>query len=518
MKIFSLKNLGRLRLVFSGVFLLTFTALFSGFIVFKSDAFLITHWQVMPRVLTAVALSGLSTISAMLVIAMVTAFCGRIYCSWICPLGLLQDLIERLSHKISGKKRRYRKANLPLRLAVFIAVAILLFNGFILVMAYLEPYSLFGKIASGVIHAVLVLFNQSTLELEQNGSNFIYNATFFLAISGGILLALAVISAWFGRIFCNTLCPAGTLLSAIAAKSGRRLNIDPELCVNCGKCEQLCNANCINAAEHKIDFLNCFMCLECVSACPKNAIKMYRRRKSDLQNIDMPDQQDRRKILIAAGVAGVSAWGVSKLVNKAGKVPDDAIAPPGAGSVEKFLATCTGCGLCVSNCPGGCLQPASGEYGWKGFMLPTMKFSGKTAGKCEYECAKCSNLCPTGALQKLTRPEKKRCRIGMAYFYPDNCLAYVQGKSCGACQEHCPTAALTMIPGPKGATIPSVNQDLCIGCGNCEYACPVTPKAIRVKGLKKHTQAADKNQYAEQQTAKTPQEGLDFLQNLTDEE
>jgi formate hydrogenlyase subunit 6/NADH:ubiquinone oxidoreductase subunit I len=151
-------------------------------------------------------------------------------------------------------------------------------------------------------------------------------------------------------------------------------------------------------------------------------------------------------------------------------------------------------------------------------MLPTMKFSGKNPGKCEYNCHRCSSICPTGALRKLNRAEKKRCRIGMAYFYSNTCLAYQEGKSCGACQEHCPTSALTMIPGPKGATIPSVNQDLCIGCGNCEYACPVDPKAIRVKGLKKHTLAADKTKYAEQQPTKKPQEGLDFLQNLQDEE
>ena len=62
--------------------------------------------------------------------------------------------------------------------------------------------------------------------------------------------------------------------------------------------------------------------------------------------------------------------------------------------------------------------------------------------------------------------------------------------SCGACSEHCPTQAVSMVPYKNGLTIPSVNPDICVGCGGCEYVCPVRPfRAIYIEGNPEHLQA-----------------------------
>ncbi len=512
MKVFSLKNLKYLRWIFALAMLITFTAVFSGMLG-RSSLFNVTRWQFLPRILCTIALSGITTISAMMIVAIITSFCGRIYCSWICPLGLLQELLEQINHRFFRKKpRRYHRVNPVLRVAFFSVLIILFFSTFAIFLGYLEPYSLFGKSVATASRSIISYLNTKIFHLPQTEVYYTEAAAIYLAVACGIILALAVLVFFKGRIFCNTICPTGTLLAALASRSGRRLNIQSDKCVQCGKCEALCNANCINVAEKRIDFINCFMCLDCVANCPTGAIKLMRRRKNDLKDADVPQDKERRNMLLAAGLAGFGAYAAGKVIKNASTVPEGAIAPPGAGSVEAFLSHCTGCGLCISNCRGGCLQPATTEYGWKGFMLPTMKFSGKNPGKCEYECSRCSNICPTGALRPLPKKIKQRTRIGMAHFFPDLCVAYKNGKDCGACGEHCPTGALKMVAGPNNAaTIPDVITDLCIGCGNCEFACPVKPLgAIRVKGAKVQDMAVDPEEIRKQEPQKEAPSAIPF--------
>ena len=329
-------------------------------------------------------------------------------------------------------------------------------------------------------------------------------------LNQGLVLAIAALTVWKGRFFCNAICPAGTLLTGVSLRSGVRINIDQSKCINCRQCEKVCNAHCINISEHKIDFSRCFMCLECMNICPTDAIGMINRRKNDLQNADLPELPERRKLLITAGVTGAIAIAAGKTIQN--KVPTPiAILPPGAGSAKEFLARCTGCGLCISNCRGGCLQPAVSEYGWRGFMLPTMKFSGTNPGKCEYNCKNCMSNCPTGALRDMSLKNKQRCRIGMAKFNASLCVAYLDGKPCGACAEHCPTGALKMVAGPhEHALVPQVITDLCIGCGNCQYACPVSPQAIIVEAVKQQTQAADPAEYHKNSEVKTAPDSIPF--------
>jgi ferredoxin len=164
-----------------------------------------------------------------------------------------------------------------------------------------------------------------------------------------------------------------------------------------------------------------------------------------------------------------------------------AVLPPGAISLAHFQSRCTACQLCVANCPDQVLRPSVTEHGLAGFLQPYQDFD---VAFCSYNCSNCSQVCPTGAIRPVTVEERRLVRTGVANFFIDRCVVNVKGTSCGACSEHCPTQAVHMIPWKNGLTIPEVDPKLCVGCGGCEFICPVRPdKAIVVAGLSAHERA-----------------------------
>ncbi|MBE0642331.1 MAG: 4Fe-4S dicluster domain-containing protein, partial [Bacteroidales bacterium] len=130
--------------------------------------------------------------------------------------------------------------------------------------------------------------------------------------------------------------------------------------------------------------------------------------------------------------------------------------------------------------PTGVLQPSLNEYGWLNVMQPVMD---PHTGYCNYECVRCLEVCPTGAITRLSPEEKKKVQIGRTRFIEELCVVTKDNTACGACSEHCPTKAVNMIPWKGGKlTIPNVDNTICVGCGACEFACPTTPRSIVVDG------------------------------------
>ena len=149
--------------------------------------------------------------------------------------------------------------------------------------------------------------------------------------------------------------------------------------------------------------------------------------------------------------------------------------PPGAPDRKTFLSRCTACGLCVSHCSTGVLRPSLGEYGALNALRPVMRFD---IAACSFDCSRCNNLCPTGALEPLTIAEKRQTVIGRANVIAGNCIG------CGACAKACPRKAITMTELASGHRLARVDEALCIGCGVCQNVCPAYPyKAIYVDGL-----------------------------------
>lgn len=202
--------------------------------------------------------------------------------------------------------------------------------------------------------------------------------------------------------------------------------------------------------------------------------------REDASNTDFTDKSKRNFLK-----AGILALVSTPLITKANdpKVKQHnfelrgPISPPGSLSVDHLKGKCIGCQLCISTCPSKVLQPSFMQYGFTGMMMPLMD---NTISFCNYECVKCTEVCPTGALVPLTAEQKKTTQIGRVFFNRNLCVVKKKEKSCGSCSEHCPTQAVYMVPYIKGLTIPETNTDICIGCGACEYACPVSDPHVAI--------------------------------------
>lgn len=466
--------------------------------------------QVVPAVLQFIQKPGW-IIAGFVVILLITMLMGRLYCSTVCPLGLIQDVFSRMRKKIQKKPRfielpNYRKT----RYTIFILTLICAVSGVMLPLSLLDPFSLSGKFVNAFVQPLVVLLNNGISAAFAQAGNYnvppyvyrLHTVDFYL-ISVILFAAIGYISYQKGRWFCNILCPVGTFLGILARIAPKKIKIDETACKGCGVCERVCKAGCIDTKSHQIDFERCVVCYNCIDVCPTGVI--YQNKKNLKPVTKKKPVTVSRKGFLGIGAvlalqgiqqkAAKKETGESRIaVNR--KVP---VTPPGSGGVERFTELCTACQQCTGQCPSLVLQPSFTEYGFLGIMQPVMNFS---FGYCNFECTLCTEICPTGALLPLHIKEKKLKQLGKVTFVKDNCIVETKGTECGACSEHCPTKAVTMVP-YKNLKLPEIKEKICIGCGACEYACPVKPyKAIYVEGNKTHCLAeSPSNENATQKEA-----------------
>ena len=138
-------------------------------------------------------------------------------------------------------------------------------------------------------------------------------------------------------------------------------------------------------------------------------------------------------------------------------------------------------------CITGGLQPTLLSAGIEGIWTPMLV---SRVGYCEYSCTLCGQVCPTQAIENLALPKKRKIVIGLAFVDPSRCIPFAQGTPCIVCEEHCPTPKKAIVfeerpgKGEKPVKVPVVVTDLCIGCGICEFKCPVVDLAgIRVTSI-----------------------------------
>jgi ferredoxin len=416
---------------------------------------------------------------------------GRVYCSIICPMGIFQDIAGRCS---KGRQRTYRKNNPVLRLSVLAVSLALFLSGFALMVGTLDPYSAYGRIAAHIFKPVYMLFNNVLAYLLNHLGNYaLYRVevtvislfSFIVAVLTFVIIGVAAYAK--GRLYCNAVCPVGTVLGFLNKYSLFKIRIDGNKCAACGVCEKRCKASCINAETKTIDYSRCVNCFNCINNCGKKAISFSAgKNTSNVHNTIVPQTIDdgKRNFILAGLITVITAPAIFAQTKKERRT---AISPPGAVSAERLLKHCTFCHLCVSKCPARALKPAFMEYGVGGMMMPVMSFE---KGFCNFDCTICANVCPTRALLPLTKEQKHRLQVGRVVFVPERCVVNTKGTSCGACSEHCPTQAVKMIAYKNGLTIPSVDAGICVGCGGCEYICPVRPyRAIFVEGNTVHRQA-----------------------------
>ncbi|MCC8173793.1 MAG: 4Fe-4S dicluster domain-containing protein [Odoribacter sp.] len=423
---------------------------------------------------------------------------GRLYCSSICPMGIFQDIVAWLSKRINKKKKyKYSPARTVLRWSVFGLVLITFLLGFPLLLSLLDPYSAYGRISTNLFKPVYLAGNNLLAWIFTNMGNYrfyfvevyLYHLTSFL-IALLTFFGIGYLAYRYGRLYCNTICPVGTLLGAASPFSLLKAEFDIDKCTRCGKCAMKCKSSCISIKGYKIDHSRCVVCFNCVDVCPCDAMH-YTIHKSKSRIAEKAEKKEtadlsKRQFLTTALLTAVAIPKAKAdtvlhyLANNTPYKKEFAISPPGSISHKHLSKHCTACYLCVSKCPANIIVPSFMEYGLGGMMQPVVKFD---KGFCNFDCTICSDICPNGAIRPLTKQEKHLTQIGKVVFIKDNCIVYTDETSCGACSEHCPTQAVSMVPYKNGLTIPQTNQNICVGCGGCEYVCPVRPfRAIYIEG------------------------------------
>ncbi|SPD72849.1 Ferredoxin-type protein [uncultured Desulfobacterium sp.] len=425
---------------------------------------------------------------------------GRVYCSFLCPLGGFFDIIIFVRRKIRKVKFRYTKAHNFLRYSVLLITVIALVTTGMTLITILDPFSNFGRIITCLARPVFISLNNLTATTLEHFDIYSVAPFTYKPIQISILLYTAiffavatVLSLIRGRLYCNTICPVGSLFGLVSYLSAFKFRVDKELCTGCGLCEKVCKSNCIDSVNNSIDFSRCVCCFNCYDSCPAGAILYSHSAIDRNRTISAGRGKEGRRaflamILLLAIRPVRNALAQNRIVvYKMNLIPvrkNVAVTPPGSKGIARFRGSCTACYLCVSVCPGQVIQPSLLESG--AILLPVMD---NRKGFCNYECKKCSEICPSGAILPISLEEKKLTQIGIAKFIKDNCVVVTQKTECCACSEHCPTKAVHEVI-ENNLRLPQVNEEICVGCGACEHVCPALPhKAIYVEGNYLHKTA-----------------------------
>ena len=444
-------------------------------------------------------------VAVVVLLLLLTLLFGRVYCSVICPLGVMQDIISWINGK-RGKKNRYRFTYSPaknwLRYGVLALFIVLLVAGVNSLVSLIAPYSAYGRIAANLLAPVYQLGNNLFAWFAERADSYAFYSTEVwirsaatFAVAAVTFIVVAILAWKNGRTWCNTICPVGTVLGFVSRFSVFAPVINTEKCRNCGLCGRQCKSACINMKEHEIDYSRCVACMDCIEACKENAIHyVYRYGKKTSGKTEMTDK-GRRAFMTSAAIAVSTAalkaqdikmdGGLAEIERATKPERKTPLVPAGAISQKHFSQHCTACQLCVSNCPNGVLRPSTSLHT---FMQPEMSYE---RGYCRPECTNCSQVCPAGAIKPISVEEKSSIQIGHAVVNLDNCVVNTDGVSCGNCARHCPAGAIKLVrknPDDNDSLrIPVVNEERCIGCGACENLCPARPfTAIHIEGHEVH--------------------------------
>jgi ferredoxin len=451
--------------------------------------------------------AGIGAVMVLGILALSLIF-GRVFCSILCPLGTLQELLWRGGNFLRGRRRAGTRppaaANFPaggaghrgdprksprpgvppgLRYAAPLLTGLGLAFSFSPLMAAFDPLSNFGR----GLGALLSPGNPVSLVLA-------------------LPLVLILVLAFFrGRLWCRC-CPVGLTLGLLSPAAPLGMRISPR-CISCGICEKKCPAACIDSREKRIDGGRCVLCFSCAASCPRGGAGYGLRGKAALSG------ESRRiflktagrasflcgavylagpslRLLAPGGSGGPGGAGGPGSRSAAGMTEAGApeaggpILPPGALNGKRYRARCIGCQACVAACPAGIIAPRDSSR-------PSLNYE---AAGCQYNCVECGKVCPTGAIRRLDPEEKHRTRIALSSLNFERCVVNTKRESCGACAEVCPTGAITMTAyGESGVpwlTRPIFGEPYCIGCGLCYAACPAEPRALDIRAAAEQTLTA----------------------------
>ncbi|MGD0230509.1 MAG: 4Fe-4S binding protein [Syntrophorhabdales bacterium] len=448
---------------------------------FRADPLVALSYLFSAKTFTILLLPGLFVL-------VTSAFLGRFFCGWICPLGTLIDLVTKRIPK--GKPLPLLKGRLKYYLLFIILFAALfsvnlagIFDPIAILVRFLtfSFYPLFGYLAKAGWVGLYGLLGDWRDHLEpgyQLLKDYVlpFRDTFYplALVSLLFLMAIIFLERFERRNWCRNICPLGTLLGLVGRLSFLR-RLPARLCADCGDCTDHCPTSLDDGVFRKE---NCVLCLDCVRKCAQGRAAFRLRLPARREPLFSPG----RRVFVTGLVSGlfVSRMLGANLPTRETRL----LRPPGVLKEEDFLKRCVRCGECMKVCLRSALYPASLQAGIYGLYTPTIV---PRLGYCEYNCNLCGQVCPTGAIPNLPLGVKKKAVIGCAVVDRNHCLPYARKMNCMVCEEHCPipdkairfeTVRETDYDG-KTVVLkrPYVVDDLCTGCGICEYVCPLEEKA-----------------------------------------
>ena len=449
-----------------------------------------------------------------LVIALVA---GRLWCGWICPMG---TLLGWFRFRAAGK----RAARVPARLRsvkyVLLGTIVTMAALGSLTLLVLDPIALLTRtfttsLIPGLDYVVTAVETQllswgvgggavAWFEGKVRGPVLpVYQPHYAQAVGIFLVfLTIVLLNVFTDRFWCRYLCPLGALLG-LASKVQVLRPLAGDGCGSCSVCAGACRVGAIEAgaaaapgganagqggaaARARVVTSECTMCLDCLVACPRGdgmSLGIARRPGP------WAEYDPGRRQLVTAAAFGVGAVALLGTGVWRGPTNPRLIRPPGAQDEGAFLSRCLRCSECMKVCPTSGLQPTLMEAGLEGIWTPVLT---SRLGYCDYSCTACGHVCPSGAIPKLDLDEKRKQVIGLAVIDRNRCLPWAQDTTCVVCEEMCPVSDKAIIlEGQRLITRADGTQDYlsrpkviasrCIGCGICEYKCPLEgPAAIVV--------------------------------------
>ncbi|MDD5774425.1 MAG: 4Fe-4S binding protein [Candidatus Omnitrophica bacterium] len=468
------------------------TGVISAQALFKADPLIMLATIVSERIILPGAVW-------MLAMAGLTIVFGRFFCGWMCPLGTLIDL--------AGSQRKNRHvsdaANARLRTAKYWILGSILIAavGGIQAAWLFDPVVIFGRFVSlNLIPAVTFLLDAGlaamirafdlygpVYDLYRSLKNTILGVQArYVANAAAVfahVLAIVIAADLLKRSWCRAVCPLGALYGLMSRFA--LLERSVTTCTHCKKCAADCRMGAIRADAGYVKS-ECILCMDCVYDCPSHGTRFgFRRRKA--VSVDSAGIS-RRQFLVLGALSLTSLFGFRVVYPDRPQTRRRRVIRPPASLEEKdFLDRCVRCGNCMKVCVTNGLQPAFLEAGISGIWTPHLV---PEIGYCEYHCTLCGNVCPTGAIPRLTEEQKLKTRLGIARIDRSLCLPWKKKQECIVCEEHCPTARKAIqlravVVDGRELLRPYINEHLCIGCGICQAKCPVRPeRAIRVYPVK----------------------------------
>ncbi len=454
-------------------------------------------------------------------VLILTLFFGRIFCGYICPMGITLDIVRRLADAFLWKKSP-KKTPLPaflshIKYLFLVGLSAAAFFG-INHIFWGSPMALITRFYTLLLHPLLLLGGNTTLStlrpfFQEQGfvalsyaqiSPRLYQSVYFVA---AFFLCLFILEKIRPRFWCQFICPAGAILALLSRNPWWKRRVYH--CTECMACQKHCPSGALGQNPRETNHAACLTCQKCASVCPQKgirfSIKADTKHSAPLldspldtplaSHLALPAPQAKaatlpsRRAFLGATLTGAGMAALAHL-NATSPIPATAkaslaqlgcVRPPGALPEADFLTRCLRCGQCMKVCPTNALQPAWLCYGFEGIFSPVVQ---ARMGGCEPECQACGQVCPTAALLPLPLEDKRQAKIGTAVIYPELCLAWEQGRSCVVCQEVCPYGAIEL-KGHKDTKIPVpiITENRCYGCGFCEMHCPVHIPAIAIQPL-----------------------------------